>query len=304
MSIKKLGPKKWLIKISVRVPGRDETAKKQETFFGTKIEAVQRKAEIIKSIRNPKSCSLKSKEKSSKKYFKNILSVYKDNLRITGQLSKDHENKIDFIEKKPITAHRYQKGEETPRDRYLSDDERSRIITAVVKYRHYLLPFIQYNLAVPCRKSELIRALKTQYNYFTNTISIPDSKARIPINKPVPPSMIEYFRNIPDACPYLFYREIKGSRKDRPGKNKRYVAIGDFKKAWAYCLKKAEVSDVHIHDLRHISATDLYAAGVSEREIMDIAGWMTPMLSDYRHKDSLRTAQKINKFFEQRDGTN
>jgi hypothetical protein len=34
-------------------------------------------------------------------------------------------------------------------------------------------------------------------------------------------------------------------------------------------------------------------AGNSERAIMDIAGWKTPMLSTYYHKDSLRSAQTI-----------
>jgi hypothetical protein len=33
--------------------------------------------------------------------------------------------------------------------------------------------------------------------------------------------------------------------------------------------------------------------GNSERAIMDIAGWKTPMLSTYWHKDSLRSAKTI-----------
>ena len=76
-----------------------------------------------------------------------------------------------------------------------------------------------------------------------------------------------------------------------------YHSLGDFKKAWAFCLKKAELSNVRVHDLRHVAASDLYAAGVPEREIMDVAGWKTPMLSSYRHKNSLKSAQKINSLF-------
>ena len=56
-------------------------------------------------------------------------------------------------------------------------------------------------------------------------------------------------------------------------------------------------SNIRVHDLRHVAASDLYAAGISEREIMDIAGWKTTMLSTYRHLDSLKSAQRINDHF-------
>jgi integrase len=197
---------------------------------------------------------------------------------------------LEYVDKNPITKARFPKAEQKTRDRYLTEDERNRLLNTIKEHRPYLLPFIQYNLAVPCRKSELIHAKKEQYNQFTNTIFIPDSKAGIPINKPVPPSMKEYFRNIPYECPYLFYR------KDKEGK---FYPLGDFKRAWKFCLKKAGIIDARIHDLRHVSATELYSNGVPEREIMDIAGWKTPMLTTYRHKNSLKTAQKINQFFDQ-----
>lgn len=197
---------------------------------------------------------------------------------------------LKMLSENPVTKDRFPKGKEKARDRYLSIDERNKLLIAIREYRPYILPFIEYNLAVPCRKSELVQAKKEQYNQFTNTIYIPDSKCDIPINKPVPPSMKEYFRSIPADCPYLFYRQ------DSTGK---YHSLGDFRKAWGYCLKKADIKDAHIHDLRHISATELYSNGIPEREIMDIAGWKTPMLTTYRHKNSLKTAQKINRFFEE-----
>ncbi|HEX2955792.1 MAG TPA: site-specific integrase [Chitinispirillaceae bacterium] len=207
-----------------------------------------------------------------------------------AQAAFNYAVKAELLDKNPITKHRFPKGEEKPRDRYLSDVERIRLLSAIREHRPYLIPFIEYNLAVPCRKSELVQAKREHYNPFANTILIPDSKADIPINKPVPPSMKEYFRNIPLDCPYLFYRQ------DREGK---FHPLGDFKREWKFCLKQAGIVDTRIHDLRHISATELYSNGIPEREIMDIAGWKTPMLSTYRHKNSLKTAQKINRFFEE-----
>jgi len=195
---------------------------------------------------------------------------------------------LQVVEKNLITKARFPKAEEKPRDRYLTDTERLRLLNVIQRFRPHILPFVRYSLAVPCRKSELTAARREQYDPFTNTVYIPDSKAGIPITKPVPPDMTDYFRSIPTDCPYLFYR------KDEAG----YHPLGDFRKAWAFCLRRAGLQNVRIHDLRHVAASDLYASGVSEREIMDVAGWKTPMLSTYRHRDSLKSAQRINSMFE------
>jgi len=157
-------------------------------------------------------------------------------------------------------------------------------LEAVQSRRPEMLPLIRFMLLVPCRISELTTAKREQYNPFTNTIYIPDSKAGIPINKPVPEEMTGYFRSIPPDCPWLFYWT------DKSGK---YHPFASIRRAWMDSLKLAGLSNFRVHDLRHISATDLYEIGNPERRIMDIAGWKTPMLSKYRHKDSLRSAQRI-----------
>lgn len=182
-----------------------------------------------------------------------------------------------------LNSKRFPKSKEKPRDRYLSQDEKLRLFNAISIQAAYLLPFIRYNMLVPCRKSELLNLPKENYNAITKTIYVPDSKAGIPIHKPVPKEMIGYFEKIPSKCPYLFYRETKSG----------YRPLGDFRKSWRSSLKLAGIKDCRVHDLRHVAASDLYAAGNSERKIMDIAGWLTPMLSTYRHKDSLKSAQSI-----------
>jgi integrase len=96
--------------------------------------------------------------------------------------------------------------------------------------------------------------------------------------------MKDYFQGVPAGCPWLFYRQ------DRKG---GFHPLGDCKKAFQACVKSAGLQNVRIHDLRHVAASDLCAVGNSERAIMDIAGWKTPMLSTYWHKDSLRSAQNI-----------
>lgn len=341
MALSKISPNRWRIKISVRLPGTCEIAKKQETFTGTKQEAELRQSEIIKGLREGSSLKVSRSistfsdvlsiytEKRNKKSAPDLCRIKKLNddlghltfeqfpdrferylkeLRVTrtyrGKFpSETTINRIiemvraafnlmvelDIIEKNPISKARFPKAEEKPRDRYLNHEERLRLLNAIRQHRPYILPFVEYSIAVPCRKSELVTAMREQYNQFTNTVYIPDSKAGIPITKPIPASMVDYFRSIPTDCPFLFYRTDE---------NGNYHALGDFKKAWKYCCTKAGLQNVRVHDLRHVAASDLYSSGIPERVIMDVAGWKTPMLSTYRHRDSLKSAQSINALFQ------
>ncbi len=190
---------------------------------------------------------------------------------------------LGLLKENPITKARFPKAKESPRDRYLNEDERARLLNVIEAKRPYLLPFVRYSLLVPCRKSELVSLPREAYNAFTNTIYVPKSKAGIPIYKPVPEELKEYFQGIPTGCPWLFYRQEKDG----------FHSLGDFKNAWKSCLEDAGLQNVRVHDLRHVAASDLCALGNSERAIMDIAGWKTPMLSTYWHKNSLKSAQSI-----------
>jgi integrase len=329
--ITKIGLNRYRILISARVDG--EIVKKQVTIHGNKTDADERYLALIREIKNIPGSSLKVFSEALELYrvkrnkhsgpdlsrltmlkrdlggiplkdFADRFEQYLNLLRVspckkTGKpLSHAGINRLvemvraafnlllmlTHIERNPITKARFPKFEEKPRDRYLSEQERLRLLNVIEADFPYLLPLIRYSLLVPCRKSELIGLAKENYNAFTNTIYVPDSKAGIPIHKPVPDELKEYFRSLPVDCPYLFYRQ------DKDGK---YHPIGDFKKAWKSIKKKAGISNFRFHDTRHISASDLYSNGNTERSIMDIAGWKTPMLSTYRHKDGLRSAMNI-----------
>ncbi|MDD5673273.1 MAG: tyrosine-type recombinase/integrase [Chitinivibrionales bacterium] len=197
---------------------------------------------------------------------------------------------LDYLPVNPISKVRFPRLKEKPRDRYLTEDERQRLLNVVSEHAPYLFPMLQYALLVPSRVSELINLTRENYNMLTNTLYVPDSKAGIPIYKPIPQKMAGYFRNIPSDCPWIFYRQ------DESG---NYHQLKYFRTTFKTCLRKAKIVNFRFHDTRHIAATDLYALGNPERMIMDIAGWKTPMLSTYRHKNSLQSAMKI-KFYESR----
>jgi integrase len=132
-------------------------------------------------------------------------------------------------------------------------------------------------------------AKREQYLKDLGVVYIRDSKAKIPIYKPVAhiAELKTYLDNLPSDCPYLF------ARKTPQG----YVQLTHtaYRKAWEYSIRKCNLSDLRVHDLRHFSSSRMYEDGWDERTIMEIAGWKTNMLSTYWHKDPLRSAQKIIK---------
>ena len=197
--------------------------------------------------------------------------------------------RLGWLDKNPLRY--YPKLKETPRDRVLSSEEREKFEEAIKVLAPYLLPIFQYAILVPCRRSELVNMKKGDLDLINNTIRVRNghTKNGAGIYKPIPPTMISYFRCLPAKTDYLFYRVVKG----------RYVSLGSFQKAWNRCLKAAKMVDFRLHDCRHISATNLLNMGNPARTVMQVAGWKSDMLSVYYHRDSLQAIKDIN--FEPRE---
>lgn len=340
MALKKVGPNKWRVNVSVWDGAKGYSVTKQKTVLGTQSEARLVEADMYKAL---KPSSLTSAVAST---FGDALDLHLDHIRLIGKCAPNYEKHylhlrrelghirlevfadqferyiktfmrtptqrgrlpanatynrylmsvravfnrlvdLEIIDKNPITLIRFPKRREKSRDRYLTQEERLKLLNTIKQHRPYILPIVQYMMAVPCRVSELTTARKEQYSPITNTIHIPDSKAGIPIHKPVPPDMVNYFQQIPDECPWLFFRRSNSETL------KVYSHLGhSLKRAWNYCLKKAGITNLRLHDLRHIAATDMILAGNSERVVMKVAGWKTNMLNTYYHNDSLFSAQK------------
>ncbi|HEX2955791.1 MAG TPA: hypothetical protein VHO70_03100 [Chitinispirillaceae bacterium] len=95
MAITKIGQNLWQIKVSVRVSGVDYSVNKQEQFTGTKIEAQLREAELIQTVKTLQTASRSLKfDQVCIKNFSDLLSVYRENLKIKGKLSTFHNAKI------------------------------------------------------------------------------------------------------------------------------------------------------------------------------------------------------------------
>ncbi|MBN1981526.1 MAG: site-specific integrase [Chitinivibrionales bacterium] len=179
------------------------------------------------------------------------------------------------------------KGREIPRDFVLNTDEQQRLISVLNDRFPYLVPIVTYIIQVPCRRTEIVNARRENYDQINQVIRISNGTTKTDegVYKPIPPNMIEYFKSLPSDCPYLFYRIKKGT----------YVSIGDFRRAWKTALKRADLpTTIRPHDLRHIAATAMIANGNSERQVMQVAGWRSPMLSTYYHRDGLNAAKTVS----------
>lgn len=335
MSIKKLGPNRWAVKVSMWDKRKGYPVSKQTTV-ATRAEAVQAEADIQKALKTRsltgtcastfgeavdlylKKTAAAGKGSASHKrmymylkrdlghlrletfadYFGGYLRAASTQITPQGRPRKaasinrytamvravfNYLVDLELIDRNPITKIRFPLSAEKPRDRYLSDIERRNLLTAIAEHRPAILPIVTYMLAVPSRVSELTSARREQYIPLNNTIYIPDSKANIPIHKPIPESMRSYFDSIPEDCPYLFGYKRGGVYKP---------LTFALRKAWAFCLKKAGIADMRIHDLRHMAVTDLCRAGNNPQVVAATAGWKsTDMLKHYYHMDSLWAAQ-------------
>lgn len=190
--------------------------------------------------------------------------------------------KLELLEKNPLSAARFPKLKETPRDRFLAEGEISRLLAVIQTHRPHILPVVQYALQVPCRKSELVNMRKVDLDLIHNAIRIPNGTTKNGAGcwKPIPPDMVVYFRNIPNESEYLFFRY--------EGRTQCYKPLGDFKRAFRWCLAKAGIQDFHFHDTRHISATALLDNGTPEQVVLTTANWKTNMLKTYYHRDGKR----------------
>jgi len=174
----------------------------------------------------------------------------------------NHLVELEALNKNPITKAKFPTASCKPRFVTLTQEEVDRLLEVIQKERPDILPIVKYMLMIPCRAfSELVPARVSQLK--DGMIFIPTSKNGDQIFKPVPVSMADYFANIPDGCPLLFYRKV----------GETYLPLDNLRHAFEVCRKKAGLPNLRIHDLRHIAVTNLILRGVPVQLLMKICGW-------------------------------
>ena len=190
---------------------------------------------------------------------------------------------LEIIAKNPISKARFPKYKEIPRDRYLTGIERRKLIKVIkenpdIQHIQYI---VEFAIQVPSRIGDLINLTRENLDIEKRCIVLKNGSTKNDCGcvKPIPPSMVKYFENIPQESDYLFFRrDIKDLNKCHP--------LGNFKRAWNHAKKLAELKDLRFHDLRGIAATDLSNNGTDDKILMLIGNWKTrAMLDRYYRKD-------------------
>lgn len=193
----------------------------------------------------------------------------------------------------------YSKHKEFPRDRVLSPEEESALLSAAGTLFPYLLPAIQFAILVPIRKSELVNMKRTDIDQIGQKVKLRNgtTKNGRGVWIPIPPILSEHFKNIPQESEWAFYRKMGGSKKHP---EIVFCPLGDFGNAWYRILEAAKISDFRFHDLRHQAATNLVNSGIPERIVREIANWKTDMLRRYYSFNSEEACRQLSDMWQSR----
>ena len=164
------------------------------------------------------------------------------------------------------------------RDRVLSDDEISRLLTACrLSKSPYLYCFVLASLTTGARQGEIL-GLEWRHVDFENKLAyLKETKngrpRSISLADPVIVELMQLYQKRNLAKPLVF------ASKTAFGKV-------DLKKAWQEALKRAKIEDCRVHDIRHTFCTLAARQGASNLELATAMGHRTlGMLQRYTHLD-------------------
>lgn len=180
---------------------------------------------------------------------------------------------LGWIERNPCA--RVRKGKEPPgRVRYLTDDERVRLIDACKKSRNPLLyrAFV-VALSTGARQGEIMNLRWDQVDFTRKTILLRDGETKNDSGR-VLPLVGEAFELLQAMWKE---RGVSDDRVFRVGSRGR--AFASLREAWKRARARAEVADFSWHDLRHTAASYLVMSGVGGLEVGKLLGHKTPQMT-------------------------
>jgi integrase len=162
----------------------------------------------------------------------------------------------------PVTG--LEKNSEQPRRRYLKPAELVRLSAALEKLQNQqAAQVVKLLLLTGARASEVLKARWDQFDLDLKTWTKPASTVKQAVEHHVPLSdeALQILRDIHGAAEAL---ATKYGREVSPWVfPRRYGGkpISDIRHTWTAILRTADISDLHIHDLRHSFASFLVSAG-------------------------------------------
>jgi integrase len=145
------------------------------------------------------------------------------------------------------------KFKEQSRDRFIQPDELPRFFEALNEELNYTIrDYIWISLLTGARKSNVLAMRWNEINLARREWRIPDTKNGEALTIHLSDQAIEILKSRKSESEFVFPSELS---------SKGYLQ--DPKKAWARILKKAEIEDLRIHDLRRTLGSWQVATGAS-----------------------------------------
>ena len=179
------------------------------------------------------------------------------------------------------------KAKENKRDRRLREGELDRLLKAGGKTRNpFILPVIRFALETAMRRGEILSLRVRDVDIERCTATIRESKNG-------------YSRTIPLSSLAIAILEttIAVMKPQDKAQNAHIFPITPIalRQAWDRLTKRAEIEDLHFHDLRHEAISRFFEKGLTVPEVASISGHRDiRMLLRYAHADKGKLAAKLS----------
>jgi len=178
------------------------------------------------------------------------------------------------------------------RVRFLSDDERNRLLAACLESRNpCLYDFVVLLLSTGMRKTEALTLTWDRVDFHRALITLTETKNDERRAVPLVGHARERLearariRRIDSA--YVFPAPYRHGEKPKPV---------DIQSAWDWAVKRAELVDFRMHDCRHSAASYMIMNGASIGEVAEILGHRTlQMVRRYSHISQPHAAKVIER---------
>lgn len=179
------------------------------------------------------------------------------------------------------------------RDRYLSDDERERLLTASQEVNPTLHLIILLALATGARRGEIMNLEWKDIDFKAGRAMLHQTKNDEKRAMPVVGYAMDLLKE---------HRKTNRQLKDKlvfPDPRDR-TRPWNFEATWRKVKREAEIKDFRFHDLRHSAASYLAMGGASMAEIAEVLGHKTlAMVKRYSHLSDHHVSSVVSKMNEQ-----
>ena len=171
------------------------------------------------------------------------------------------------------------------RERRLRDGEWMKLVKAAQKCRNKLVPpIIRLAVETGMRRGEILALRETDFNADNQCLLIRETKnghsRTIPLSSSATEIIRERVRNL-------------GKSEDQNGRLFPITA-NSLRLAWTRATKRAELEDLHFHDLRHEAISRFFEKGLTMPEVALLSGHRDlRMLTRYAHAQRQLISQKL-----------